>query len=223
MTSAVDDAVSLRFHLSRALGKSLYAPEPRSRLSFLWRSRSWLVVVVSCDLLALWALMRGSLMAIPLVVVPTLAAWLYDRRDRQIEDDHARPYLWEDAAYEMSRHILRTPYGGEGLRDHSLEILTALNEIRRSSNRLLDVRKVAAFAALANATTIRNKLLILSSLQLTLLAHAERLRVYALRDSDFLDEAHRVSIRRELGRMAHRGRRPISLGLDRDVGIRTEM
>ena len=220
MTSTrLDDAVSLRFHLARAMSSSLHLPEPRSPFSFLWRSMSGLFLMLALDALAMLLAFHGSAAGLPLVVLPKLVAWLLDRRHRRLEADFARSRLWNQAAYEIARHATRPAASGDDICIHGVDLIMAMNRIVRPPSGLLDPRAVVGMLALASSTTRRNRLLLLSSLQLSLLAHAEHLRVCTLHDGDQLDEYQLHAIRMRLRASSNGGRHPMSMDMIRNEGL----
>lgn len=204
----IDDAVSLRFHLMRSMREGPYDMPASAGLLGTMRRSIWLVaVVVVCAVLAGITATADIYAAALVFCVPVGVAWHLDRRHRRMIANIERPSIWQNAAYETVRHVTRDPYGTDG---H--EVLAAVLRTR-TSTRAMTPRQVAELLYLAGIVTLRSRILVLSYLQLMLLAQAERLRVDAIYNSDSMADEDVASVRAALRRMPHRGRRPVSLDI----------
>lgn len=205
----IDDGIALRFHLMRSARESAYDVPRRRTVPGEMRRSAWLVATVAvCAVLAALAVAEGGRTSAALLVLPVALAWWMDRRSRTMDDDMERPGIWQMAAYGVVRHVLRDPYGtnGEDVLDQVMH--------SRPAGRSMTYEQVARLVYLSRITTLRNRMLVLSHLQLLLLAQAERLRVDARYGSDRLDDAQTRAVRQSLRHVPGRGRRPVSIATE---------
>jgi len=203
----IDDGISLRFHLMRDARESAYdIPRRRDVMETLRRSAWPCATVVICSALALMAAHAGHYVSVALLAVPVWIAWWLHGRERRMSDDFERSGVWQMAAYAIVRHVARDPAAGDG---H--EILAEVHRTR--SGRAMGYDDVARLIHLSRIVPLRARLLVLSYLELMLLAHAERLRADALYRTDRLDDDEIRRIRTELRQMPGQGRRPMSIAM----------
>jgi hypothetical protein len=203
----IEDGVALRFHLMRGARESVYDVPRRRDVPKALRESAWLCATVFiCSALAVMAALAGSYASVALLAAPVGISWWLDRRHRRMVDDFERSSIWQMVAYEIVRHVVRGHTGEDG---HDV-----LAEIHRTrSGRAMSYEEVARLLYLSRIAPLRTRLLVLSYLELMLIAHAERLRVDALYRTDRLDDAEIRRIRNELRQMPGRGRRPMSIAM----------